>query len=411
MLPGTAQKCHFCAHRVEAGLAPACAVVCPTEAIIPGDFHDPDSRVSRMRAEFDLTVRKPEAGTGPNVLYRDADPAGLDPLRADASGGYMWAGRGPGAAPDVERFQSELEDSERRARAVYDVDHRAWWGGTVSAYLWTKSIAAGALLALAALLGPLLRAGADGAAMFRALPAIGLVFLTITTILLIADLKRPARFLFLLTRPNTGSWLVRGAWILMGYGAILSAWLAWAVLGTPGGDGAWALAAVGAVGGVLAAGYTGWLFGQCRGRVLWLARGLWVRFALHAAAAGAATVLLAGSAVGLPLEVAELARWLLIATLVAEALFGEISHRAAPRDRAAEFRRVTATIATGPFRSRRRAADIVGFYLAMPLLVIGPQVPTAGDVVFWTAGAVLVLVGLALDQDVIVRAGQAVPIS
>lgn len=62
---GTAEKCHFCAHRVEKGLAPACAVVCPTEAIIPGDFHDPESVVSTLRAKHDLTARKPEAGTGP----------------------------------------------------------------------------------------------------------------------------------------------------------------------------------------------------------------------------------------------------------------------------------------------------------------------------------------------------------
>ena len=43
---GTAEKCHFCAHRVEVGLAPACAVACPTEAIIPGDFHDAGSGAS-----------------------------------------------------------------------------------------------------------------------------------------------------------------------------------------------------------------------------------------------------------------------------------------------------------------------------------------------------------------------------
>ena len=30
---GIAEKCHFCEHRTERGLAPACAVVCPTEAI------------------------------------------------------------------------------------------------------------------------------------------------------------------------------------------------------------------------------------------------------------------------------------------------------------------------------------------------------------------------------------------
>ena len=44
----TAAKCHFCAHRIEQGLRPACEVVCPTEAIISGDMHDPDSKVSRL---------------------------------------------------------------------------------------------------------------------------------------------------------------------------------------------------------------------------------------------------------------------------------------------------------------------------------------------------------------------------
>ena len=58
---GTAEKCHFCAHRTERGLAPACAVVCPTEAIVPGDFDDPESVVSRMR----------DAGAGSGDQPRD----------------------------------------------------------------------------------------------------------------------------------------------------------------------------------------------------------------------------------------------------------------------------------------------------------------------------------------------------
>ncbi|HKX46218.1 MAG TPA: 4Fe-4S dicluster domain-containing protein, partial [Planctomycetota bacterium] len=67
---GTAEKCHFCAHRTERGLAPACVVVCPTEALVPGDFDDPTSRVSRMKATGELAARRTEVGTGPNVWYR-----------------------------------------------------------------------------------------------------------------------------------------------------------------------------------------------------------------------------------------------------------------------------------------------------------------------------------------------------
>ncbi|MGH2544134.1 MAG: 4Fe-4S dicluster domain-containing protein, partial [Ardenticatenaceae bacterium] len=35
---GTAAKCHFCSHRTDIGLQPACVVVCPEEAIIAGDL-------------------------------------------------------------------------------------------------------------------------------------------------------------------------------------------------------------------------------------------------------------------------------------------------------------------------------------------------------------------------------------
>ena len=34
---GGAEKCHFCAHRVEQNLEPACVTVCPERAIIPGE--------------------------------------------------------------------------------------------------------------------------------------------------------------------------------------------------------------------------------------------------------------------------------------------------------------------------------------------------------------------------------------
>src|SRR5438093_4212068 len=33
---GTAAKCHYCSHRTDIGLEPACVIVCPTHAIISG---------------------------------------------------------------------------------------------------------------------------------------------------------------------------------------------------------------------------------------------------------------------------------------------------------------------------------------------------------------------------------------
>ena len=46
----SAEKCNFCAHRLDVGLEPACVVVCPTEAILVGDLERPDSRVAADRA-------------------------------------------------------------------------------------------------------------------------------------------------------------------------------------------------------------------------------------------------------------------------------------------------------------------------------------------------------------------------
>ena len=57
-------------------LAPACAVVCPTEAIIPGDWHDPNSPVSRLAAELNLSVREDR------ILF-NKDPVHINPDREE----------------------------------------------------------------------------------------------------------------------------------------------------------------------------------------------------------------------------------------------------------------------------------------------------------------------------------------
>lgn len=71
---GVMEKCTFCVHRLEKGLAPACVEVCPVKAIHLGDLDDPDSNVSRLlqsRASFRLLE---EAGTEPRVYYVGGRP-------------------------------------------------------------------------------------------------------------------------------------------------------------------------------------------------------------------------------------------------------------------------------------------------------------------------------------------------
>lgn len=66
---GNARKCHFCIHRVENGLLPACVVSCIGRATYFGDANDPESLVSELMARPNVMVLKEEMGTQPKVYY------------------------------------------------------------------------------------------------------------------------------------------------------------------------------------------------------------------------------------------------------------------------------------------------------------------------------------------------------
>ena len=89
----TAEKCNFCAHRLEVGLEPACAVVCPTQAILVGDMNDPTSKVAGIVNREVVAVRRPEKDTRPKLFYKGAHAATLDPLasRRPSGGIFMWS--------------------------------------------------------------------------------------------------------------------------------------------------------------------------------------------------------------------------------------------------------------------------------------------------------------------------------
>lgn len=78
---GVAEKCTFCVHRIDRGLAqgmipgvdrpatPACVNICPVEARVFGDLNDPDSRVSRLIKDLPTFRLREDLGTEPNVYY------------------------------------------------------------------------------------------------------------------------------------------------------------------------------------------------------------------------------------------------------------------------------------------------------------------------------------------------------
>ena len=279
---GAAEKCHFCAHRVEQGLEPACVVVCPEQAIVHGDLHEPTSRIAEMAREHTTEVRRPEQGTGPNVHYLGHESVTLAPGAAERPPTYIWSDRPPHKDED---WPSELPLTPD-ARTVLDAGHPVHWGGGVATYLLTKGLAAGA-----AMLAPFV--GAFGLEGFSAryLPELaGLVFTLVTCLLLIEDLARPKLFLRLLTRPNWNSWLVKGGIVLGIFAALEGAILALTWLGSDG------IAAMlrwpAAVAGLAVAGYTAFLFGQCEGRDLWQSKLLLPHLLVQAALLGSALYLL-----------------------------------------------------------------------------------------------------------------------
>ena len=412
---GTAQKCHFCAHRTEQGLAPACAVVCPTEAIVPGDFDDAGSTVARMRHDFDLQVRKPEAGTGPNVYYREASPDGLEPGRTNAAGGYLWSQQQQGPRLDAQLFEAferkaQAPSTQPGGRTVYDVDRQPHWGGFITGYLFFKSLAAGTFLAGMLLLSP---SGLGGAAAGEALraplavPALSLLFLTITLVLLVADLKRPERFLSILLRPNWNSWLAKGSYILLGYSLALTAWtlLGWVEREATGFLG-WNLLAVTAVLAGGSAAYTALLFNQAKGRVLWMKRGYALHLLIQAVVAGSAVLLLCSGWMGLADQARVALGDLLIGSLLGHLVFTLAEGKLAPRGREAEFHRAARLVTHGPWAKLHWTGGVV-LGIAVPVALLFVSATGALAVV----AALFALGGLWVEKDTFVRAGQALPIS
>lgn len=66
---GNARKCHFCLHRLEAGMLPSCVTTCVGYATSFGDANDPESLVSELLGSPRFVRLKEELGTRPKVFY------------------------------------------------------------------------------------------------------------------------------------------------------------------------------------------------------------------------------------------------------------------------------------------------------------------------------------------------------
>lgn len=415
----TAAKCHYCAHRTEIGMEPACVVVCPEHAILAGDLDDPNSEIARAVATQQVRVRKPEQGTKPKLFYIDADEASIVPGLARQDAGMLWATwpqagsagyddwRGPIHVGDG-KMAGALINSAAAPRETYNVPHRIPWHWPVPAYLVTKAIGSGAfMLGVAGVaLGVL-----PDVPLFTSIAAfVALAFIAITTLLLIADLDQPRRFYYLLLRPQWRSWLTRGAFILMAFSAVAGVYLlaqAGAQLGIePSGRAiAEALAWPGVLLALLTAVYTAFLFAQAEGRDLWQSPLLAPHLAVQAVMAGAAGLLIVHAAIpsaGAPTAQSTLAAIFGAAVLinVLMTLFGEfgVPHASTVATTAAHM------IRHGKYRRDFILAVVLGGVIPLALTVIFPTSALALAV-----AAIAALIGLYRYEYAFVMAPQEVP--
>lgn len=400
----SAEKCNFCAHKLDRGLEPACVTVCPTEAIFIGDLSNPSSKVAELVGRESVSVRRPEKATRPKLYYVGVDQATLEPLAAtrpegellmcseqkrDLEQGYV-AGGMPAVWASTNAAASVLS---------YDVNHLRPWDSRVSLYTWTKSISAGAMLftALAVLLGFL---SLESPLAQWVAPLVGGAFLAATGALLIWDLTHPWRFIYIFVRPQWRSWLVRGAFIITLYGLLLALWLYGALAGAQGLQQVlvWLILPAATATAV----YTAFLFAQAKARDLWQNPLLPFHFGLQALLAGAATM-------GLAAVVAGDARFLIAAlwTLAASAglhllvVWGELALPTVT----AHAKLAEKHLVRGTFRRFFWTGLIIGGVLPILVIVAWP------NALGMALAALAALGGLLAYEHAYVQAGQSAPLT
>ena len=388
----SAEKCNFCAHRIDMGLEPACVVVCPVEAILVGDVNDPAAKVSHYVQREPVNVRRPEKETLPKLFYKGAHQATLDPLAAERPHGglFMWSEQLE-TADTVVSGNPTYNNTSAAALLSYDVPHSLPWDWRVSLYTWTKGIAAGAYLVpmLLVLFGLL---HADSPLWLWVAPVMSGAFLAATGALLIWDLEHPARFLLIFTRPQWRSWLVRGAFIIAAYTLVLALHFTASLLGKTNVQ-LWLMIA-GLPLAVMTASYTAYLFAQAKARDLWQNPLLPPHLLVQALLVGAGA--LVPFAFRFEPELVNPLLWTLAATTLAHLLliFGELTLT----HPTAHARLATWELTRGRFK---------------PFFLTGILLTLAGCAAPWLGLATvpLVLAGLLLYEHAYVQAGQAVPLA
>jgi Fe-S-cluster-containing dehydrogenase component/formate-dependent nitrite reductase membrane component NrfD len=428
----TAAKCNYCSHRVDIGLEPACVNICPEHAIISGDMDNPDSEISQLLAGQNVMVRKPEKGTNPNVFYINADEVSLTPQATERSENYMWNSQANGVGhyakyaeslskKSYDDMASELAGNpsttttyaggnyqepkssmsvimeKANPKRVYDTpDKGILWGWEVSGYVFTKAIAAGAVIVLfmAQLMGIDFSSETTWLGM-----GLGIVFLTLTGALLVKDLDQPTRFVYVILRPQWNSWLVKGGYAITIFGGMVSLWAAGKFFEIPLVEtiGFWSSA----ISAVLVAVYTAFLFAQAKGRDFWQSPTLPLHMLIHSIMAGAAALAIGAYFIGSDSNWDSYLAYLVAGTiainLVVMVFELTITH---PTE---DARRTVDMILKGRYKMRFwLGVVVIGNFLPLTLILAGVSLPIA---------SAIALVGIVLTETIWVEAPQRIPLT
>ncbi|MFW6070135.1 MAG: 4Fe-4S dicluster domain-containing protein [bacterium] len=458
----TAAKCHYCAHRTDVGLEPACVVVCPEHAIIAGDMNDPQSEISRLLAREEVTVRKPEQGTAPKLFYIDGHDVAMHPTATERTPEtFMWAdviplhhegsnghrengGSGhkipqtetarhrPSASATAETIRTPQQQgqpwrgpiqigegrmAEQMVQVAYNAQHRVPWHWPVPAYLVTKAIGAGIFMLFSLGVGLNLFPFHGPTAVVSGF--LTLLFIGLTTGLLVYDLEKPERFLYILFRPQWKSWLARGAVILISFSLVTGLWWLLETAAYFSGSGGLAAQATGPLRplflwlglplAVLAAIYTAFLFAQAEGRDLWQSPLLPFHLVVQAFVAGSGAFLIMALFIDTPAALNQIATITFTAALIIDlfvSLVGEFSvpHASEVAARAAH------DISHGRYRVHFWWGSIaLGHALPLLLVASGALLGGTAALLLGAAAAVAAVAGLYLYEYAFVMAPQEIP--
>jgi len=402
----TAAKCHYCAHRTDVGLEPACVIVCPEHAILAGDLDDAKSEIARAIATQQVRARKPEQGTRPKLFYINAEESSIVPTLAAQDQGMLWASwpdhghgdwRGAIHIGDG-NMASSLIKSAAAPRETYNVPHKIPWHWQVPSYLVAKSIGAGAFIVAA--LGITLNIFPSNFFFTLVASFISMLFIAVNTGLLVWDLDRPERFWTILIRPQWRSWLARGAFILIGFSGVGGLFFLGHLFNY--GDAANLLLLPGIILATLSAVYTAFLFAQAEGRDLWQSTLLPVHFFVQAIMAGAAMLLIAASLLNVETELIRILARTFGASIVINLLITLGGEFGTPH--ASQVAATAAHLIThGHYKTHYWLSLIVGGLLPVAIAAV-----TASPFALAIAG-ILSLVGLFFYEWAFVMAPQEVP--